>query len=734
MLKRKQETNGYRIFEKKTMAFLSLQETVPTQSGQRQFKVLSTESLNGYSKVAQYATHFVRCVDIAKIQLMCGFDTFTYFTLFENVTSPYYLGNAAKLLPAEGLIFFMELEAGFFKVLDGYSVAATHFMWTMLATACEMRQKSDQETVYPAEFLSVFKKNAHERSVLEPIDKLPQQWRYKDNTPVRTARFVISFKFSVTRPGHLVMLPIMAVTDTPKMNCDYYLEGTNQKQMELLSNKFRWNSRTKDMTFSTNDIMEIVKNSGVQAHLCHKTGEVFDDIEDTDDETTSTYHAAAQIIAEVKDNADLPKYVATEAEIADVQSAAIESNMWYLFFRSKFYDGATHLRSAFIEDSPDVDRPELYWITKSADKTLLEAIFKLTLVYMKLPELIENLGKNGLTLESCSSSPSSPPMCPSSPIPVEPEPHSPASPPPALFDDIEPESPPENEVIYIMIDHDSKNNVFIPVRQIRGPVELSDFAYDHEYYLRFPDMGDGLDFFAKYQNKPLERAEIEADLKCMYVCPGGLQELPKIDDYVDISDDEDQQSSDDSGSEFEKEHSPKPVFAINFIQCQKQGRHNSQNEACLQISDSFDLPSRSQADWVCSGIFEDLNIGKQLYNHMKSWNHISIDAFKRQLNRVSDGKVTFIGRSGENFIVPKNGGFSGMKRIYRSVQHYQENQASSSVDDAIVGAVLEVASRKRTDRCSDTTPVSQPKRARGRRMTEIERLRADAVAFKLVPQ
>lgn len=568
------------------MAFLSLQETVITQSGQRQFKVLSTESLNGYSKVAQYATHFVRCDDIAKIQLMCGFDTFTYFTLFENVTSPYYLGNAAKLMPAEGLIFFMEVEPGFFKTLNGYSDAATHFMWTMLSTACEMRQKSDQETVYPAEFLSVFKKNAHERSVLEPIDKLPQEWKFKANTPVRTARFVISFKFSVTRPGNLVMLPIMAVTDVPKMNCDYYLEGTNQKQMELLSNKLRWNSRTKDMTFSTNDIMEIVKNSGVQAHLCHKTGEVFDDIEDTDDETTSTYHAAAQIIAEVKDNADLPKYVATEAEIADVQKAAIESNMWYLFFRTKFYDGATHLRSAFIEDSPDVDRPELYWITKSADKTLLEAIFKLTLVYMKLPELIENLGKNGLTLESCSFSPSSP-------IPVEPEPHSPASPPPALFDDLEPESPPENEVIYIMIDHDSKNNVFIPVRQIRGPVELSDFAYDHEYYLRFPDMGDGLDFYNKHYGKAMARFQIEEDLKCMYVCPGGLQELPKID----------------------------------------------------ELSDS-----------------------------------------------------------------------------------------EESVDDSIVKAVLEVASRKRTDRCSDTTPVSQPKRARGRRMTEIERLRADAVAFKLVPQ
>jgi len=599
-----------------TTAFISLQETIATQSGQRQFKVLSSESLNGFSKVAQYATHFVQCDSIAKIQMMCGVDsTFTFFTLFENAASPYYLGNATKLMPAEGLIFFMEVKPGFFKLLKGYDTAATHFMWTMLATACEMSQKSDQETVYPAEFLSIFKKNAHERSVLEPIDKLPQEWKTKVNTPGRAPRFVISLKKSMVNPDLMCMMPLFIMPTEPDARCDYYLEGTDHKEMYRLANKLRWNPRTKGFAFSIDDILKVVSDLKVEAALFHKNGTKYDDIQtppntppvtepiidisDDDDEIIANFHAAAQIVAEVKENTDLPQYVATEAEKAEIEAAAVESNtpMWYLFFVTKFYDGATHVRSAFVEDSPDVDKPELYWRTESTDKALLEAIFRLTTVYMKLPELIENLNKNGLTLESCSFSPSSPTQEElRSLIPVQPEPVSPASPPPALFDDLEPDSPPENEVIYVMLDYNTKSEYLTPVRQIRGPIDLMSYTYDFDYYLRFPDMGDGLDFFAKYQNKPLERAEIEADIKAMYICPGGLQELPKIDDFSD----------DDSESE-------------------------------------------------------------------------------------------------------------------------------ESFDDSIVKAVLEVASRKRTERCSDT-PVSQPKRARGRRMTEIERLRADAVAFKLVPQ
>lgn len=647
--------------------YLSLQEVSATQSGQRQFKAIDTEYLDGYIKVAQYATHFVELDERWKVTAISktapGYvpSTFTFFTLFENAASPYYVGPATRLRAAEGNIFFQETAPGSFKLLDDFCPEATHFMTVLLATACELRMKS-VGSVFPAEFLSVFKKNAVERAVLRPIAAFKAS--ENNNAPARIPRFVISLQKSVEDPSLLLLMPIMTMPTAPNAKCDYYLEGHDQKQMALLVSNLRWNSRIHDFRFTEDDIKKVVSDLKVDATF-HAVAKATETVDISDDEETTTFHAAAQIIAEVKANPASSSNVASEAEIAEVQQAAIDSN-----------------------------------------------------------------------------------------IPEPAEPTSPASPPPELFD-TEPETPPENEVLYVFLDYNSKSDVLAVVRKMFGPVNIADFTYDYDYYIRFPEFGDGLQFFELNYNKWMPRSELQADLDNMFPETSGIQEICKFDseeEYdsdeerdnenerldlqftqtileaaqqkktVDDEPDENQQSSDDSGSEFEEEPLPTPTFVFGFVECDKAGRHNSQNEKCLKIAETSGFSSVPD-DWVVYAQFADINICKQLYNHMKGWDHVSVDAFKRQLFRVSDGKVTFFSRFESQFNVPKNtSGFSGMKRIYRSVKNYQQ-RASRSVDDQIIDAVLEVASRKRTDRCSDETPVSQPKRARRPRRSEFELLR-----------
>lgn len=588
------------------MPYLSLQEVSATQSGQRQFKAIDTESFDGYQKVAQYATHFVHLDDAKKVDLIAKIpSTFTFFTLFENAASPYFVGPAARLRAAEGTIFFRETVPGSFALLADFCPEATHFMVVMLATACELQMKS-VGTVFPAEMLSVFKKNAAELAVLRPITAYKAS---ADNAPARVPRFVISLQKSVENADLLLLMPILTLPAAPNAKCDCYLEGTDQKQMALLVSNLRWNSRIQDFRFTRDDIEKIIKDLKVDATF-HAVSKVTETVDISDDEEVTTFHAAAQIIAEVANTA-APSNVASEAEIAEVQQAAIDSN-----------------------------------------------------------------------------------------IPEPAEPHSPASPPPALFDS-EPESPPENEVLYVFLDYNSKSDVLAVVRKMFGPVNIADFTYDYDYYIRFPEFGDGLQFYELNYNKWMPRSEIEADLDNMFPGTSGIQEICKFDDEYD------------SEEEFD------PTFVFGFVECDKDGRHNSQNEKCLKIAETSGFSSVPD-DWVVYAQFDDINICRQLYNHMKGWDHISIDAFKRQLFRVSDGKTIFFSRYEGQMTIPKNvSGFSGMKRIYSSVKSYQ---AARSVDDQIVEAVLEVASRKRVDRCSDETPVSQPKRTRRPRRSEFELL------------
>lgn len=565
--------------------YLSLQEVSATQSGQRQFKAIDTEYLDGYIKVAQYATHFVELDDAKKVDVITKIpSTFTFFTLFENAASPYYVGPATRLRAAEGNIFFQETAPGSFKLLKDYCEAATHFMTVLLATACELRMKS-VGSVFPTAFLSVFKKNAVERSVLRPIaGYLENTMVHESNAPARIPRFVISLKKSVEDPTLLLLMPIMTMPTAPNAKCDYYLEGHDQKQMALLVSNLRWNSRIHDFRFTEDDIKKVVSDLKVDATL-HAVSKVTETVDISDDEETTTFHAAAQIIAEVKANPASSSNVASEAEIAEVKQAAIDSNTWYLFFRQKCYDGDTMVRAAFIEDSAEFDNPrphEKYYRTSSTDKTLLEAIFKLTVTFVKLSQLIEDLQKNGLTLESCSPAP-----------------------------DTEPETPPENEVLYIFLDHDTETDEMTAVRKEFGPLSIADFAYDHEFYIRFPEYGDGLQFFElnKFQSKA--RSELQADLDSMFPETSGIQELPKIDEESD-------------------------------------NEYDSDEERDLE-NERLDLQ------------------------------------FTQTILEAAQQKKT--------------------------------------VDDNIIESILEVASRKRIERCSDETPVSQPKRARRPRRSEFELLR-----------
>jgi hypothetical protein len=584
------------------MAYLSLQEVSATQSGQRQFKALDTESFDGYQKVAQYATHFVHLDDTKKVDLISKIpSTFTFFTLFENVASPYYVGPAGKLRAAEGRIFFKETVPGSFMLLKDYCEEATHFMVTMLATACELRLKS-VGSVFPVDFLSVFKKNASELAVLRPISAY--QTPAEADAPARVPRFVISLQKSVEDPNLMLLMPISTMPIAPNAKCDYYLEGHDQKKMALLVSNLRWNSRLQDFRFTKEDIEKIVKDLKIDAtfHTVTKiSGEVVDI---SDDEETVTFHAAAQIIAEVKANPACSSNVATEAEIVEVQKAAIDSNepqMWHLFFRKGLIDGVTMARSAFIEDSAEFDnhRPnEQYYMTSSTDKTLLKAIFQLTSSFVKLPELIEDLRKNGLILVSYNSS-----------IPEPAEPHSPASPPPELFD-TEPDTPPENEVLYVFLDHDTETDEMTAVRKEFGPLSIADFAYDHEFYIRFHDSEYGLGFYERYEYKSKTRDSIQCYLNAIPSKHAGIQELPKIDEPED------------------------------------EEEYDSDEERDLE-NERLDLQ------------------------------------FTETLLKAA--------------------------------------QQKKSVDDQIVEAVLEVASRKRTERCSDE-PVSQPKRTRRPRRNEWELL------------
>jgi len=675
--------------------YLSLQEVSATQSGQRQFKAIDTEYLDGYTKVAQYATHFVELDDAKKVDVITKIpSTFTFFTLFENAASPYYVGPASRLRAAEGNIFLREIAPGSFKLLEDFCPEATHFMTVLLATACELQMKS-VGSVFPAEFLSVFKKNAAERAVLRPIAAFKAS---EDNAPARVPRFVISLQKSVEDPSLLLLMPILTLPTAPNAKCDYYLEGHDQKQMALLVGNLRWNSRIHDFRFTEEDIKKVVSDLKVDAVL-HAVAKVTETVDVSDNEEVTTFHAAAQIIAEVANTA-APSNVATEAEIAEVQQAAIDSN---------------------------------------------------------IPEAAES--------------------------------SSPASPPPELFD-TEPETPPENEVLYVFLDYNSKSDVLAVVRKMFGPINIADFTYDYDYYIRFPEFGDGLQFFELNYNKWMPRSELEADLDNMFPGTSGIQEICKFDseeEYdseeekdlenerldlqftqtileaaqqkktVDDEPDENQQSSDDSGSEFEEED----TFYLSMIEHCRSGVHNLVGRTCFEIAETIDF-TKPHPDATVYARFTNLVKCRLLYSKMRTWSHIGVEAFKTQLEYVAHNDISFHSKYEPSYDVAKYNGpslwstpgkskrrasnkpkpnrgirfvqtapkdttagcFSGRKPSYVSVNyHKQPAAADRSVDDQIVDAVLEVASRKRTDRCSDETPVSQPKRARRPRRSEFELLR-----------
>lgn len=506
------------------MPYLSLQEVSATQTGQRQFKAVDTESFDGYQKVAQYATHFVEIDDAKKVDLIAKIpSTFTVFTLFENAASPYYVGHIACLKPAEGRIFFKQETPGFFRVMDSFRKGeTTHFMTTTLATAEEMRLKS-LDAVFPAEFLSVFKKNNREVAVLEPIYKLNADWVLPMDTPVRVPRYVVSLQKSVEDPDLLLLMPILTMPTAPNAKCDYYLEGDDQKQMALLVNNLRWNSRTQDFRFTEDDIKKVVSDLKVNATL-HAVSKHTEVVDISDDEEVATFHAAAQIIAKVKANPACSSNVASEAEIAEVQQAAIDSNepkMWYLFFKSiEYYPHSDRrLKAKFIHEDESTEKPGVYFVTQSTDKAMLEGLLKSYKEdFIFHSELEEFLKKKNLPLKDFYFT-----------APVAAESSSPASPPPELFD-TEPETPPENEVLYVFLDHDTKTDEMTAVRKEFGPLSIADFAYDHEFYIRFPEFGDGLQFFELNKFKSNARSELQADLDSMFPGTSGIQELPKIDE------------------------------------------------------------------------------------------------------------------------------------------------------------------------------------------------------------
>jgi len=226
---------------------------------------------------------------------------------------------------------------------------------------------------------------------------------------------------------------------------------------------------------------------------------------------------------------------------------------------------------------------------------------------------------------------------------------------------------------------------------------------DGDYYVRFTSRSEGERFYTAYQNRETDLFDLEEDLEDQYSNHSGLKKMAVIDEE------------------------PVPKYILSLTECTKEGPHNGKNAKCLQVSETPTSFATADDNSVCYAEFDNPAKCKALYNKMKDWDHISADAFKRQLNKVSDGSdVTFHSKlTGEKFVVPHIR--RPTRYIRNSIANLKELPKQRALDDEIVQKVLEVSSRKRVERTEEPIAAPAPapaKRQRRRRMTEIEQLNA----------
>lgn len=245
-----------------TNGYLSLFEITATITGSTQYRVLDAAKNSNFDCVAQYASHFM-VIDIDSIKRITQKD----ITVTDAYLKDTFPGKS--VFPAEGKLFFSEVEAGKFKILDDYDAeTATHFMVTKLATVAEQKS-GDLCPVVDTAFLSVFRRdNKGTRAVLEPIEKLTMT----ASIPVQIPTFVLSFKESVKTAGTIYMIPTLALRTDRMPNADYYIEGQNRKQMNELFMKLRYCDATKGPNFPLSAVGEIVRRVGTRVHYYDKNG------------------------------------------------------------------------------------------------------------------------------------------------------------------------------------------------------------------------------------------------------------------------------------------------------------------------------------------------------------------------------------------------------------------------------------------------------------------------------
>lgn len=650
-----------------TTAFLSLKEIATTESGQRCWRLLFDEEKNGFSKLAHYATHYVEMPRQKIDDLISPFNGNTNVTLTEYAL----FGNSQLFTfvgPMESKLKKAEGRVYLKHVeeSDLYEVLCDVRGATHFITVlygCCEEMKANIGSQLAGAFFSVFKDGEGKKVEIEKI---------ADSVPLVGPKpisyFTISFKYGAVSNDLVAAIPTLICQASKHPMADVYLRGEDAGMMNTLRTKFSYNAARKSPMFSLNEVMELAKQYG-DANV------VLFDKDDQEMDLFTTKNTPAEVI---------------DLEVDDT----VEQGPYYVCFKEDTHaDGFFLQRISLCGDDFDFMDVCDYYLEFDTKKQADDFCFEHSMVklFSIWTGIAQGMGKwlkcNKFSPSSpsypCSNNTVSPHMTPCSPC-------SSMSPPHTAEDD-------EVTVVFIVTDTDP---VLLEVSHtVEGPAKVT--ALDGDYYVRFTSRSEGMRLFAMYEKnfQVTDLFDLELNLED-FSTHSGLQKTPVFTN---------------------------PKYILSLTECTKEGPHNGKNDKCLQVSEAPTSFATADDKWICYAEFDNPAKCKALYEKMKSWDHISIDAFKRQLYKVSDGKdVTFYSKlNGEKLVVPHFP--RPTKYIRNSIANLRELPKQRSLDDEIVQKVLEVSSRKRVERTEEPIAPQAPapaKRQRRRRMTEIEQLHA----------